>query len=225
MAEEPQGNAPIRSCSRGPCKGHSILWGHRWGVWFSPRDLSVPGHREALFLSAFGTSVAMSRPPMPFQSPSTFPLLFQHPQRTCGDWCDHLVFKIKLTRATEAKQVTQSDSANGGLGQNWNPEPSLLRPMALLEQGPSLRASVCLADFLEVMGWRKDGVPMSPRGRGSPSSGRIALAPCPAALCLVSLPFPVPCVRKQSPPPGPQSGLGSCQPLIVSSAFASPGSD
>lgn len=55
--------------SGGPCKGHSILWGHRWGVWFSPGDLSVPGHREALFLPAFGASVAMSRPPMLFSEP------------------------------------------------------------------------------------------------------------------------------------------------------------
>ena len=69
VAEEPQGNAPSGLGSRGPCKGHSIFWGHRWGVWFSLRDLSVPGHREALFLSAFGTSGAMSQPPMLFSEP------------------------------------------------------------------------------------------------------------------------------------------------------------
>lgn len=51
----------------------------------------------------------------------------------------------------KAERVTQSPSANEGQGQNWTPESSLLRPSALSEQGPSLGASMCLANFLEVV--------------------------------------------------------------------------
>ena len=105
--------------SRGPCKGHCILWGHRWGVWFSPGDLSVPGHREALFLPALGASVAMSRPPMLFSEPIHISFYPPASSAVLGDWCDHPVFRLNKQgprKLSKLPRVTQQTEGQAGTG-------------------------------------------------------------------------------------------------------------
>lgn len=80
-------------------------------------------------------------------------------------------------------KAVEAERAKEGQGQNWTPESSFLRPYTLDRAGTQFRAQH-VSGKLPRSGRGGGRVSVSPGSQGSPSSGRIALALCSAALCL-----------------------------------------